>query len=192
MAKDYLYSVAEIYAQAVYELAEQQDLLQVVNDDLETICECVVSDKDFEHFLASPSISENDKTALLIKVFDGKVDGLTMDFLKVLSARDRLETIVYINKAYKTMLDKANGRVDGILTTAIQLTSEEINTITKSIGQSLGKNVKLNITVNPEIIGGMQLQIGNMSIDGSIRKQLAEFAAKLSSHQPGITAISEE
>ncbi len=192
MAKDYLYSVAEIYAQAVYELAEQQQLLQVVADNLAAISECVMSDKDFDHFLASPSISENDKTAVLTKVFTGKIDDLTMDFLKVLSDRNRLETIVYVYKAYKAMLDRASGRIEGTLTTAVKLSDEEIDKITRSVGQSLGKNVSLNTCIDPDILGGLQLKIGNMSFDGSIRKQLNELAVKIKNYQPDATAISEE
>ena len=189
MAKDYLYSVAEIYAQAVYELAEEKQALTVIADDLAAISESVKADKEFEHFLASPSISGKDKLTVLNNVFADKVDELTMDFLKVLNARDRLETLVYINRAFITMLDKAHGRVEGLLTTAVELSEDEITQITKTVSDSLGKKVILTANVDPSIIGGMQLKIGNTSIDGSIRKQLTDMAARLSSHQPGSSAI---
>ena len=192
MAKDYLYSVAEIYAQAVYELAQEQSLLDAVTNDLTSISECVSSDDDFAHFLASPSISVKDKTNVLTKIFHGKVEDLTMDFLKVLAARERLETLLYIHKAYKAMIDKAAGRVEGLLTTAVELSDQELTKITDSVSQSLNKTVILKTTVDPAIIGGIQLKIGNISIDGSIRRQLAEMAAKIGKHHVGMTAISEE
>lgn len=179
MAKDYVQSVAEVYAQAIFKLAEEKGLTDEVGNDLDSVSKLVSGDKDFAEFLASPSISQLSKSDLLGKVFAGKVNALTEDTLGVLARRDRLEAIVALADCYRRMLDEKAGRIYGTLTTAVTLSETEFVNLKQRIGEMLGKEIVLKPATDPDIIGGMILKIGNKNIDGSLRRRLTLAASGL-------------
>ncbi len=183
MAKEYLQSVSDVYAKAIFDLAKENSLLEKIGDDLAGISQCIDDDDDFAQFLASPSISNSEKAQLIEKAFTGKVEPLTEDFLKVLVQRDRLEALRTINQSFIALRDEKEGRVYGTITTAVKLSDDQEQQVRNSVCESLGKDVILTCEVDPDIIGGMTLKIGNKFIDGSILKSLKSVAAALRSQK---------
>ncbi len=183
MAKDHVQAVADVYAQAIFQLAQEQSLTEQIGDDLRGISELIGKEADFAHFLASPAISQVDKSELLKKVFSGQIENLTEDLLMVLAQRDRLNVLQEIAKSYQDMLNEVSGILFGKVTTAVPLSESEFSDLTGRIGSSLGRKVELERIVEPAIIGGMVLQVGNKNIDGSLRRRLEQVSVQLKSQK---------
>ncbi len=193
MAQDYLQSVSEVYAQAIFELAKESSLLEQVGEDLAGISQCIDADKEFAEFLATPSVSVDEKNKVLDRLFGGKVEALTLDLLKVLTTRERLEAIRQISKEYNTLLDFRVGRAYGTITTAVELSADDFEALRKSICENLGKELILDCKVDPDIIAGMKLKIGNSILDGSVRNILSQIAEKMRTQiLPDITLMVED
>ncbi|MBN2841454.1 MAG: ATP synthase F1 subunit delta [Sedimentisphaerales bacterium] len=183
MAKDHIQAVAEVYTRAIFQLAQERSLTEQVGDDLRGISELIGNEADFAHFLASPAISQGDKCELLKKAFSGQIEELTEDLLMVLAQRDRLNVLQEIAGCYQDMLNEVSGIVFGKVTTAVPLADSEFSGLSASIGASLGRKIQLTPVVDPSIIGGMILQIGNKNIDGSLRRRLERVSVQLKSQK---------
>lgn len=177
MADEYIQSVSEIYARAIFDLARDGSVIDQIGEELEQISHCIDNDKQFAEFLSSPSIANSIKTQMLEKVFSGKISELTMNLLMVMAQRDRLEIIRSVYAVYKSFQDDLTGRIYGTITTAFELDDSSRESIRGAISLSLSRDVVLNYKVNPLIIGGVTLQVGNKFIDGSIKKKLACMAS---------------
>ena len=179
MASDHSKAIAGVYAQAIFELADEQRQSQVLRSDLAAITEAIRANPDLAVFLKSPAINRDQKIASLSRIFADKLSGLTMNFLKVLAAKDRLSLMVKIYNCFVELEDKKAGFVKGSLTTAVQLSEKEQVRLTEQISQVLGKKLTLETKVDPSIIGGMILALEGTVIDASVRSTLQQFLCKL-------------
>ena len=174
--QEYIEQVSEIYAKAIFDLAKDTSAVDDIGEDLQQISLCIDDDKEFAEFLASPSISTSAKMQVVTKIFDGKVNELTMNMLMVMAQRDRLELLRTVYSSYKSMQDDISGRIYGTITTAYQLDDSAMESVRVEVSTALSKDITLKYKVDPSIIGGMTLQIGTRFIDGSIQNKLAKMA----------------
>lgn len=185
MASDQSKAIAEIYAEALFDVAGQRDQRQVIAGEFGQLIELLDRCDDFALFLDSPSIARDDKTAVIAKVCKGVISELMTDFLQILGARDRLAILRQIYTKYIDIEDRSAGRVSGVLTTAIELPKDDGIRFAEQIGRALRKSVSLTTVTDDSIIGGMVLSIGDRQIDGSIRSALKKFKKQLVKQSAG-------
>lgn len=179
MSENETESIAKVYAQALFDLAGERRMNEVVRQEIQALAELIGKDTDLARFLESPAISRDHKTMFLTKVFSGCFSDLMMDFMGVVAAKDRLGFLPVILSEYTDLEDVRMGLVKGTLTTAVALENEERIRYSEQISQALRKTFQLQMKVDPSILGGMILAVGDKIMDGSIRGSLQRMARQL-------------
>ncbi len=180
-------ALARIYATSLFELAEKSgegetapQKCESTLGELEDILELARQDAKFGEFLASMILPSKERGASLRTMFQGRVSDLTLKFLLVLNDKERLGHLPAIVAAFEQMVQEAYGRVEVDVYTAHPIEHGEIGAIRTALQRTLGKEPVLHSYVDPSLIGGLKLQIGDQLIDGSIRTQLRKLRDVLS------------
>jgi len=171
--------VAKRYAKALFELAEERNVLEKVHTDLQAIAETVKNSEDLQNLLVNPLVNEADKMNVLARIFSDRFESLTRQFLELVAEKRRLSVLLeIITKFYRMMLEH-NNQIEGQLISAVDLEERQVEEIGKQIEQITGKKVMLNRQIEPSIIGGFVVKVEDVVIDNSIRSQLNRLREQL-------------
>ena len=168
---------AKRHAQAVYQLALENNTLDKWRDELKTISS-TLKDDTLLSILENPKIHFSDKVELIKKVFPG-LSQYALNFHYLLVSRQRLVILDDIVKEYDSLVDAQKGIEHANVTTAIDLSREDKEKIAKRIANLTGKKIVLSAQVDPEILGGFVARIGDKLIDGSTRSRLQALKKEL-------------
>ncbi len=177
-------ALARIYAGSLFELAKQQggpEACEGTLGELEDILEIARGNAQFAEFLSSMILSAKEREGSLKNILQGRVSDLTYKFFQVLNEKERLGHLPAIVAAYEQMVQHTYGRVEVDVYTAAPIDQNEMGAIRARLQSMLGKEPVLHAYVEPEMIGGLRLQIGDQLIDGSIRTQLRRLQDNISS-----------
>ncbi len=172
-------AIGAVYAQALINEAQKQNVLSDVTDDVRGISGLLKSNVDFAAFTQAVTIADEERASILTKIFEGRVHELTLQVLKSLSRRDRLMFIGGMVRAFEDILHKAAGIVDVELVSSVELRPELISRLKDAVAKSTGKSPELTIKIDPSLIGGMTLRIDDTLIDGSVETQLAKIKEQM-------------
>jgi F-type H+-transporting ATPase subunit delta len=164
-----------VYARSLYDLAGDaggQDKIVEIAGELEQICEVARADVALREFLGSPIIDRGRRGESLRRIFSDRVTDLTLRFLLVLNAKGRLGHLEAINAAFDQLVQDAFGRIEVDVITAAPIDDAALETVRSRIGAAMGKEPVLHRYVDPGMIGGIKLRIGDQLIDGSIARSL--------------------
>ena len=163
------------YALALYEVAEEKGKVQEYLNDLREICDLIDNNKDFYEVVKHPQISTKQKKRVFINIFKGKIDEELLSFLLILIEKDR---ILFLKEKLKEMekihLDKLNV-LQGIVKTTIPLEEYEYNSLVEKLEKKYNKDIILKKIIDPEILGGIYVRIGNDIIDGTVKTRLEDL-----------------
>jgi F-type H+-transporting ATPase subunit delta len=168
-------SIGEIYAQALINEAQKQHALEQVTDDVRGIGEVLKTNAMFRRFTEALMVGEEERLAALDKIFGGRVHELTLATLKSLARRDRFMFLGGFVQGFDVILKKMSGHMDVELVTPVELKPEVLERVKQAVGQSIGKTPDVKVTIDPALIGGMTLRIGDTLIDGSVATQLGKM-----------------
>lgn len=173
-------AVGALYAKALLGATEQAGITEAVIGELDSLVDDVlVPHPKFEALLASDMIGEDERNALLDRVFGGRASPLFLNFLKVLSRHGRGGSLQAIRKAAHLQLDELRGRVRVVVTTATPLDTLLAGTIRDQLRGLLTVEPVLVQRTQPELIGGLMLRIGDTVYDGSISAQLERVRTQM-------------
>ena len=175
--------IAVRYAKPILELAEEKKVLDEVKSDMEsfrTICE---ESKDFSLMLKSPIIPHLKKADILNKVFAGKVNDLTLQAFDIIARKSRESILEDIADEFLHLYNAKKGLAEVTVTTSIKLDAETKKAFEKLAKDITGKEPLLNEKVDPDIVGGYLLKIGDQQIDDSVSGQLKELKLKFSKNK---------
>ncbi len=171
--------VAKRYTKAIFQLAQEQNILEKIEKDFDLLRDLVQQSKEFDQFLANPLITEDKKIEVLAELVGKKVEVLTFNFLRLLANKRRLRVLPAILEQFRQMMLTYRNIVEGELISAVELEKEQVEAIKAHLEKTLGKNVKLYSKIQPEIIGGFVIRVQDVVIDNSIRLQLNKLREKL-------------
>jgi F-type H+-transporting ATPase subunit delta len=163
--------IATVYARSLFEVAQEQDKLDLVREQLGQIADAVQEDRELQVFFFSPYFSTEEKKEGLGKAIDG-ADESVLNFLELLVEKHRMPAIFRIRREYDELWEHENKMLPVEITSAIELDDEIARRIGEQIGEQTGQKVELTKTVDPEILGGLVLRVGNSILDASIRNRL--------------------
>jgi F-type H+-transporting ATPase subunit delta len=169
------------YATALFELARETNALDQVQTDLEAFERLVASSPDLMRLLRSPVFGADEQARALDAVLDkASISGVARNFLRVVAANRRLFAAMQIVRGYKALVAKQKGEVTADVTVAQPLNDARLNEIRDALRAVTGKDVKVNVDVDPSIIGGLKVKLGSRMIDASLRTKLntIKFAMK--------------
>lgn len=164
--------VAKRYAEALFEVANNKKSLDQIEEDLQLIVDVFENTSELTAFLHHPKIDDKTKKAIIDQAFDGKLNEMTKNLLYLLIDNNRTEYIGDIKKEFVKLANIARNIVDVEAITAIELDKDSQDKVSKTLKDKLGKSVRLKSFVDPSLLGGIVIKIGDRVYDGSINKQL--------------------
>ncbi len=182
MSKDKGFSLtsAERYSLALYELANESNLLEKIENQSLSILDLISKNKDFSNFIKDPTGSKEN----LLKVIDSisennKFENLLKNFLSFLIVKRRFFYIEQILKSFIEICSKKRGELKAELRSAKELSSDEISKINEELSQNFSSKIKLNYKHDKSLIGGLVVQVGSIMVDTSIKNKLQQIENRM-------------
>lgn len=166
--------IAEVYARSLFEVAKEHDALPEVREQLGMFAQALEDDREVAIFFFSPYFSTEEKKDGLHRAVEG-ANPIFMNFLEALLERHRMPAIYRIRTRYEDLWDEENRLLPVEVTSAIELDESIVNSIGERIGEQTERKVELSSNVDPEILGGIVLRVGNFILDASIRNRLDQL-----------------
>lgn len=175
--------VSERYALSLYEVAQDEKQEKLYLDQLIEVCAAFDSEPDFLKMLTTPSIAAEDKRNVLKAVFEGRIEPFLLNFLMLVTDKNRIGLIHEMCQAYKEQYYFENGIVEVLAVTAVPMSAALTDKLRGKMEQVTGKKVELKCSVDPSIMGGIVVKVNNEQFDTSLRTRLEELAARLTGTQ---------
>lgn len=170
--------VALRYAKATLNLAKEKGLADQINKDMLLIDQTISDNADLLIMLKSPIIKSTVKKSILTKIFGDKVNTITQGLINLLVENNRLPLLSLVAIEYKVIYDFLIGVEIAQVTSAVPLTKELEVKLLKKVKQLVGKEITLKNIVDPSIVGGFILRVGDKQYDSSISNRLNSLLSK--------------
>lgn len=172
--------VSKRYANALFDVAFEDKTYEKVEKQLTFILDCLKSQPQLYQLLKSPLIPVQDKKEIIANIFKEKIGKEVYNFLRIIIDKRRESYIEDIVNEYKALVDAVKNRVSAVAITAVPINKQDLNKLQASLSESTGKNVQLQNQINPKVIGGVFIKMGDKVIDGTIKSRLAEMNEQMS------------
>ena len=163
--------IATVYARALFEAADEQDKLDEVREQLGQFADALDGDRGLQVFFFSPYFSTQEKVDGLRRAIDG-AEPIFLNFLELLLENHRMPVIFRIRREYDRLWKERNKLLPVHVTSAVELDEQTVQNIGDRIAEQTGRRVELSSRVEPDILGGIVVQVGNQVLDASIRNRL--------------------
>ena len=168
------------YANAVFELAQEQGLVDVVAADFAALKAAMAGSADFTRLIKSPLFSHEDQARALKPVLEKMgANALTIKFLLTLTGKRRLFALANVIAAYGRLVARLKGEVEAQVTSARALTAAQTAELKSVLKSKLGREPRLDAHVDPNLLGGLVVKVGSRMIDSSLRTKLAGIRAAM-------------
>ena len=162
------------YASALFELALEEKAIDAVRTDLDKFDAMVADSAELERLVRSPVFSADDKLKALAAILDkAGIKGLAANFLRVLTTNRRLFAASEVIRGFRALVAKHRGEVTAQVTVAEKLSDKNLEALKDALkSKTAGKNIDLNVKIDPAIIGGLIVKVGSQMVDSSLRTKL--------------------
>ena len=168
-----LAGVAGRYATALFDLAREANTIDAVKSDLDRFDALIAASADLTRLVRSPVFSAAEQLQALSMVLErAGIGGLAANFLKLVVANRRLFAVRDMIKAFRELVAKHKGEATAEVTVAEELKAQHVEVLRAALKSVTGKDVDLDITVDPAIIGGLVVKLGSRMVDSSLRTKL--------------------
>lgn len=172
-------AVARRYAQALYDIALEARLLDNFESELKTLAEGIEGNPEIRKILYNPRVSPGDKKDLLRQVFAGQFSTQIQSFVDLAIDRRRQNFIVAIYQEFKLLADAARNILEAQVKSAVGLDEAQQQKLQTNLSKLTGKSIRLVAEIDPSLIGGVVVKIGDRVIDGSVAGRLAKLRETL-------------
>jgi F-type H+-transporting ATPase subunit delta len=166
--------IAEVYARALFEVGKENDVLDRVHDELGQFADALNENRDLQVFLFSPYFSSEEKKQGVSRIVSD-ADERTVNFLELLAERHRMPALFRIRRSFDSMWAEERKLLPVTVTSAVELDEELVNSIGERIAEQTGREVDLSSNVDPDVLGGLQVRVGNMVLDATVRNRLEQL-----------------
>jgi F-type H+-transporting ATPase subunit delta len=163
--------IAQVYARSLFAVAKERDELDEVREQLGQVTDALRENRELEVFFFSPYFSTEEKKEGLHRVVSGASDTVS-NFLELLVENHRTPVLFRIRRDFDRLWEEENRLLPVEITSAVALDEAVTSRIGEEIGRQTGRRVELRSTVDPDVIGGIVLRVGNSILDASIRNRL--------------------
>lgn len=165
------------YAIALFELARDSKAIDTVEASLTTVRAALADNADFATLTTSPLVARGAAVKAVLATADALgLDATTRNFLGVLAENRRLAALPQIIRAFRALASRHRGEVSAAVTSAHPLTDEQVGELKQQLRTRVGREVSVDLNVDPELLGGLVVRIGSQMIDSSIRTRLNTLA----------------
>jgi ATP synthase F1 delta subunit len=167
-------AIAKVYARSLFEVARESGKLDQVREQLGQFVDALNENRELAVFFFSPYFSISEKQDALGRVLVG-AEEIFVNFLELLIEKHRMPVIFRIRQAFEQLWEEANRTLPVEITSAIELDEGTTESLARQIAERADRKVKLATRVDPEILGGLVVRVGNSILDASIRNRLEQL-----------------
>jgi F-type H+-transporting ATPase subunit delta len=172
-------TIGRNYAETLLILAKREGAEEEWGALIESLAAVMAQDQTFKGFLGSPRIPASQKIEILEKALGKRVPHLFLRFIETVIMKRRQMVIPEIASEYRALIDEAEDRVHASVTVAREPAEPERDALARQLSRLFGKRVVPHITLNPAILGGVIVKVGDTVMDGSVRRRLATLRARM-------------
>lgn len=172
-------AVAGRYAEALYEIAVADKMVDKLESELRAVVKILQSEPDLLKVLYHPRIIAAEKKDVLKALFGGKISEVAMNFLCLLVDRQREAYLAGIIEVFVDYANQARNIINVEVVSAVELNKEDRKRLVKTLGKMTGKEVRVDYSVDPSLMGGILVRIGDRVIDGSVKARLKSLREHL-------------
>ena len=173
-----LTTVARPYAEAAFRIARDENALPAWSEMLRFV-RTVVAEPRVAAALDNPRLTAGDKASLLLSVCGDKLNALARNFIRVLVEADRVNLLPQISELYDGLKNETDGVAKARIESAFPLTDAQLAELTAALEKHFAKKIEATVNVDPELIGGARITVGDTVIDASVAAQLHAMASQL-------------
>jgi F-type H+-transporting ATPase subunit delta len=166
--------IAEVYSRALFEVAKEHDVLDRVHDELGEFAEALSADRNLQVFLFSPYFSSEEKRDGVSRIVTD-ADERLVNFLELLAERHRMPVLFRIRSSFDAMWADEKRLLPVTVTSAVELDQGLVRDIGERIREQTGRQVELASSVDPDVLGGLRVQVGNLVLDATVRNRLEQL-----------------
>ncbi|MGH2946445.1 MAG: ATP synthase F1 subunit delta [Solirubrobacteraceae bacterium] len=166
--------IAAVYARSLFEVASEQDKLDLVRDQLGAFVDALDETRELQVFFFSPYFSTQEKTDGLRRAVTD-ADPVIVNFLELLIEKHRMPVLFRVRANYDALWEEENKLLPVQITSAVELDSKTVSQLGDRISEQTGRRVELSARVEPDILGGIVVQVGNSVLDASVRNRLEQL-----------------
>lgn len=166
--------IGEVYSRALFEVAMEHDLLDAIREQLGQFADALSENRDLAVFFFSPYFSTQEKKDALHRAVSG-AEPTFINFLEALVERHRMPALFRIRARFDHMWEEERKLLPVEITSAVELDESTVRSIGDRVGEQTGRTVELSSRVEPDILGGIVLRVGNFILDASIRSRLEQL-----------------
>ncbi|MEX2194987.1 MAG: ATP synthase F1 subunit delta [Thermoleophilaceae bacterium] len=163
--------IAQVYAKSLFEVASEHDVLDRVRDELGQWADELSGNRDLQVFFFSPYFSSQEKKEGIARLVEG-ADERFVRFLELLAERHRMPVVFRMRRAFDARWREERKLLPVSVTSAVELDPSLVEDIGRKIEEQTGRKVELQSTVDPDVLGGIVLQVGDRVLDASVRNRL--------------------
>ena len=172
-------SVAEVYAQALFDLAIERDQVDIIDLEFGEFASQLERDSDFKAFVTARVIDSGQRRKSLDVMFKGKMSDLLLDTLQVLNSKERLEIVAKVRQRYHELMLEHQAITEVQVITAEPLSDAKRTDLQKLMESRTGQTISLVEEIDPSLLGGLIVRVGDEQIDTSVSRQLRRFQETL-------------
>jgi F-type H+-transporting ATPase subunit delta len=166
--------IAEVYARALFEAAKDDEVLDRVHEELGQFADALDQGRNLQVFLFSPYFSSEEKKDGIRRIVSD-ADERLLNFLELLAERHRMPALFRIRRIFQDLWAEENKLLPVTVTSATELDTGLVDDIGKRIEEQTGRRVELSSNVDPDVLGGLMVRVGNMVLDATVRNRLEQL-----------------
>ena len=166
--------IAEVYARSLFEVAKEHDVLDRIHDELDEFADELSENRDLQVFFFSPYFSSEEKKNAVGSIVTG-ADERFVRFLELLAERHRMPVLFRIRREFDEMWADENRLLPVTITSAVDLDKKLVKQIGKQIEEQTGRRIEPTPVVDPDVLGGLAVQVGNVVMDATVRGRLEKL-----------------
>ena len=164
--------VGNVYGEALYTLAREEGLSDVILQQLTVLDGCFAKEPDFIRLLGAPNLSKAERCRILDDSFRGKVEPYVLNYLKILTEKGYMRYFDQCVKSYRELYNRDNGILPVTAVTAVPMTDTQVKALTAKLQQITGKRIELVAKLDPNVLGGMRLDYDGKRVDDTVAHRM--------------------
>ena len=163
--------IAEVYARSLFEVAKENDVLDDIHEQLDEFADALDESRELQVFFFSPYFSSEEKKDAISKLVED-ADDRFVRFLELLAERHRMPVLFRIRRELDALWAEENRLLPVTITSAVELDKDTVRRVQEEIENQTGRRTELTTTVDPDVLGGLSMRVGNMVMDATVRARL--------------------
>ena len=169
----------DLYGQSLYDLAAEENLTDDILGEMEFVKGLLRDNPDYITLLSEPSIPKNERLQMVDESLGGSLKAYHLNFIKILIEKGLLREYSACYKRFRKSYNESHGIADALVTTAVALSDVQLNALKEKLEKISGKKVLLQQRTDPDILGGVRIDLEGQLFDGSVKGRLSELRKRV-------------